>query len=140
MTTVEERLEALEKQAQESAKEMYNSRHTGDQIDDAITSVRKNEKTWSEKSEKGAPLTLTLSKDGWDEVQRTQTLEDPLLVASGAYRYLVISATSNSDAYSNAGIKADDITTTGQITFHCEVIPEVDLTVEIVRLEVQYGQ
>ena len=47
MATVEERLEALEKQMQESAQGMYNSRHTGEEIDDAITSVKNNGKTWS---------------------------------------------------------------------------------------------
>lgn len=140
MATVEERLEALEKQMQESAEGMYNSRHTGEEIDDAITSVKNNGKTWSGKAEKADPISLVLSKDGWDDVQKTQTLKDPLLVASDAYRYLVGSATSDSTAYSNAGVKADDITTTGEITFHCEVIPEADLTVEIMRLEVKHEQ
>lgn len=120
-----------------ATEELYNSRHTGEQIDDAITSVRDNEATWSGKAEKGMTATLVLTKDGWDETQKTQTLSDPLLVAKSGYRYLVGSATSDATAYSNAGVRADDITTTGQITFHCEVPPEADLTVEIVRLEVK---
>lgn len=138
MATVDERLAALEAKVGGPDDELYNSRHTGEQIDDAVTSVRNNETAWSGKAEKGAPVTLVLSKDAWDETQKTQTLTDPLLVASSAYRYLVAPSTSDSTAYCNAGIKADDITTTGQITFHCEMPPEADLTVEIVRLEVQH--
>ena len=138
MATVDERLAALEAKVGGPDDELYNSRHTGEQIDDAVTSVRNNETAWSNKAGKGAPVALVLSKDAWDETQKTQTLNSPLLVASSAYRYLVGCATSDSTAYGNAGIKADDITTTGQITFHCEMPPEVDLTVEIVRLEVQH--
>lgn len=37
------------------------------------------------KAGKGAPVTLVLSKDAWDETQKTQTLNSPLLVASTAY-------------------------------------------------------
>lgn len=136
MATVEERLAALEAKVGGPDEELYNSRHTGEQLDDAVTSVRNNASAWSGKAEKGSPVTLVLSKDGWDEVQKTQTLTDELLVASSAYRYLVGSATGDAAAYGSAGIKADDITITGQITFRCEVPPEADLTVEIVRLEV----
>lgn len=140
MATVEERLAALEAKIGGPDVELYNSRHTGEQIDDAVTAVRNNQDSWSGKAEKSGTATLILKNDGWDEVQKTQTLTDPILVASSAYRYLVGGATANSTAYSNAGIRADDITDTGQITFHCEVPPTADLTVEIVRLEVKHEQ
>lgn len=140
MATVEERLAALEAKVGGPDDKLYNSRHTGEQIDDAVSSVRNNEKSWGDKAEKGETATLVLHKENWDGTQKTQTLTDPLFVASSAYRYLVGSATADSTAYSNAGIRAEDITTTGQITFHCEMPPEADLTVEIVRLEVNHEQ
>ena len=37
---------------------------------------------------------------------------------------------------SDTGIKADNVTKDGEITFRCEVTPDVDLTVNILRLEV----
>ena len=36
----------------------------------------------------------------------------------------------------DTGIRADNITTNGEATFHCEITPENDLTVNILRLEV----
>lgn len=140
MTTVEERLAALEAKVGGPDEVPYNSRHTGEQIDDAVTVVRSNEKFWTGKAEKSDAVSIVLKQDNWDDTHRTQTVLDSLFVASDDYRYLVGSATTDSTAYSNAGIRADDITTTGQITFHCEVPPEADLTVEIVRLEVKHEQ
>ena len=69
MATVDERLAALEAKVGGPDEELYNSRHTGEQIDNAVTSVRNNEKAWSVNAEKGAPVTLVLSKDAWDESQ-----------------------------------------------------------------------
>lgn len=139
MATVEERLAKLEEMLGGADGELYNSAHTGEQIDSAVTSVLNNEESWSGKSEKGETTTLVLLVDGWDETMKTQTLTDPLLKASAAYRYLVGASTSELNAFSTAGIRADDITMNGEITFHCEVVPETDLTVEIIRMEVKYA-
>lgn len=139
MATVEERLAILEAKLGGADVELYNSAHTGEQIDNAVTSVLNNGESWSGKSEKGETTTLVLSVDGWDETMKTQTLTDPLLKASAAYRYLVGASTSELNAFSTAGIRADDITADKEITFHCEVVPETDLTVEIIRMEVKYA-
>lgn len=40
-------------------------------------------------------------------------------------------------AASETGVKADNITTDGQITFRCEVTPVENLTLYILRLEVE---
>ena len=82
-----------------------------------------------------AGITLTLPTSAWHE--RTQVAEDEGLLADGKYRYLVCGDASCFMACSETGIKADDITTNGQITFHCEITPEEDLTVNIIRLEVE---
>ena len=40
-------------------------------------------------------------------------------------------------AASETGVKANNITVDGQITFRCEVTPVEDLTIYILRLEVK---
>ena len=40
-------------------------------------------------------------------------------------------------AASETGVKADNITTDGQVTFRCEVTPTENLTISILRLEVE---
>lgn len=40
-------------------------------------------------------------------------------------------------AVSETGVKADNITVNGQVTFHCEVTPTENLTIYILRLEVE---
>ena len=42
-------------------------------------------------------------------------------------------------AYGSIGVSASDITIDGQLTFQCEDVPDVDLTVNIVRLEIETG-
>ncbi len=140
MPTVEERLTEVERQLADFNTGLYNSKFKGEEIDEHLTSVSQNGTTWSGKSEKGTPISLTLLKSGWIEVEGVglrQTLSDEALVASKAYRYLVGSATDDASAYASAGVKAEDITTSGQITFRTEVIPEKDLAVDILRLEVK---
>ena len=132
MAAIEERRAALGEKTGGSDENLYNSRHTGEQIDGAVTSVLDNGTVWSGKAEKGEAVSLVLRKDGWDETRMTQTLTGSIFAASGAYRYLVGCAAR--------GVKADDITTAGQITFRCETLPEGDLSVEIIRLEVKHGQ
>lgn len=140
MPTVEERLTEVEQKLNDFNAGLYNSKFKGEEIDEHLTSVSQNGATWTGKSEKGTRVSLTLLKSGWTEIEGVglrQTLSDEALVASKAYHYLVGSATDNATAYANAGVKAEDITKSGQITFRTEVIPEKDLAVDILRLEVK---
>ena len=57
-------------------------------------------------------------------------------IVSG-YSYIVSPASASLEAYAEAQIYADDVTTAGQMTFHCGDVPSDALTVNILRVEVQ---
>ena len=79
MAAIEERRAALGEKTGGSDENLYNSRHTGEQIDGAVTSVLDNGTVWSGKAEKGEAVSLILRKDGWDETRMTQTLTGSIL-------------------------------------------------------------
>lgn len=54
-------------------------------------------------------------------------------LASG-YSYIVSPASASFKEYGSAGIYADNVTVDGQMTFHCETIPSVNLTVQVQRV------
>ncbi len=81
----------------------------------------------------GIIVTLPVSK--WDN--RTQTVNHEYLVADGVYWYLVCGDADCFMECCETGVKADNITVNGQATFRCEVTPTVDLTINIIRLEVE---
>lgn len=65
------------------------------------------------------PVEFAFSKD-WDGFAKTALFE-----AGGV-----------SNVYDNYGVSADNVTTSGQMTFRCDTTPTVDLSVFIIRLEV----
>lgn len=79
--------------------------------------------------------TVTLPAANWNG--RAQTIQNDSLVADSNYYYFVGADADSHLVYSDAGVRADNVTVNGQITFHCEIIPESDLTVHILRLEVE---
>lgn len=87
-------------------------------------------------SELSVPLiTVTLPAENWSG--RAQTVQDESLLADSKYWYIVCADADCFMAASETGVKADNITVDGQITFHCEVTPVEDLTLYILRLEVE---
>ena len=82
----------------------------------------------------GQLITVTLPAAKWSG--RAQKIEHKSLVASSGYCYFVCGDADCFMDCSDTGIKADNVTTDGEITFRCEVTPDVDLTVNILRLEV----
>lgn len=50
--------------------------------------------------------------------------------------YLVGADAGTRNVYDNYGVSADNVTTSGQMTFRCDTTPTVDLSVFIIRLEV----
>lgn len=70
-------------------------------------------------------FTVTLLATNWSG--GTQKIQHEFLLAGSRYWYLI---------YSEANVKADDITVDGQITFRCEAAPETDLSIYIIRLEI----
>ena len=80
-------------------------------------------------------ITVTLPAENWSG--RAQTVQDESLLADSKYWYIVCADADYFMAASETGVKADNITVDGQITFHCEVTPVEDLTLYILRLEVE---
>ena len=80
-------------------------------------------------------ITVTLPAENWSG--RAQTVQDESLLADGNYWYIVCADADCFMAASETGVKADNITVDGQVTFRCEVTPVEDLTIYILRLEVE---
>lgn len=83
----------------------------------------------------GHLVPVTLPADKWSG--RAQKIEHEALVANSGYCYFVCADADCFMECSDMGIKADNVTKDGEITFRCEVTPDADLTVNILRLEVE---
>ena len=83
---------------------------------------------------KAISFTITLAASSWSD--NAQTVSNAYFIASG-YAYTVCPSASNYTAYADAQIYADDVTTNGSITFHCANVPTDNLTVNVLRTEVQ---
>lgn len=76
-------------------------------------------------------FTVTLTVAGWSN--NAQTVSNSNFVTSG-YAYIVSPASGSFADYGSAQIYADDVTTSGRMTFHCTDVPSAALTVNIVRV------
>ena len=88
--------------------------------------------SWNGKSGKAASFTVTLTAAGWSG--NAQTVSNSKFVTSG-YAYTVCPAGDSFAGYAEAVIYADDVTTAGKMTFHCNEAPTANLTVNILRTE-----
>lgn len=79
-------------------------------------------------------VTVTLPVNGWTE--KTQRVLNESFLADGHYWYLVCADADCLWPYLDAGIMAKNVTVTGEMSFSCANVPEEDLTVNIIRLEV----
>lgn len=77
-------------------------------------------------------FTVTLSGVGWSN--KTQTVSDAKFRASG-YAYIFSPAPGSFPIAAEAQIYADDVTTNGQATFHCEKNPTGNVTINVLRTE-----
>ena len=87
---------------------------------------------WNGKSGKADAFTVTLTAAGWSA--DTQTVSDSRFITSG-YAYTVCPAGDSFKDYAEAMIYADNVTTAGRMSFHCDVTPTKNLTVNILRTE-----
>lgn len=87
---------------------------------------------WNGKSEKADSFTVTLTAAGWSA--GTQTVNNSKFIASG-YAYTVCPAGDSFKDYAEAMIYADNVTMAGRMSFHCDVTPMKNLTVNILRTE-----
>lgn len=84
------------------------------------------------KSGKAVAFTVTLSASGWSG--NAQTVSDARFL-TGNYAYSVAPDSGSFAAYGESVIYADNVTTAGQMQFHCGETPTADLTVNILRME-----
>ena len=116
---------------------MANNQITPFQLTDQFTMDNFNQRinetntALQKKADKSVDFTVTLTAAGWAD--NAQTINDSKFVSSG-YAYTVAPASSSFTDYAEAMIYADDVTTNGQMVFHCDSTPTADLTVNIVRM------
>lgn len=77
-------------------------------------------------------FTLTLQASLWSN--NTLTVSNYLLTTSDKYSFIITPRGSSFTEYVNCGIYADDITTSGNIVFHCSEVPTNDLVVNVIRV------
>lgn len=83
-------------------------------------------------------MTITLPANGWEG--RAQTIQNEQFLADDHYFYIVGPDIGSFTEASETGVKADNVTVDGRMTFRCEVTPESDITIHILRLEVELDQ
>ena len=83
------------------------------------------------KADKSVAFTVTLTASGWAD--NAQTVSNEKFMPAG-YAYTVAPASGSFADYADAMVYADDVTTNGQMVFHCDSEPTADLTVNIVRM------
>ena len=109
--------------------------HSAEQIDEAVEKVLNGtvatKTDLQNKADKSVAFTVTLTAAGWSD--NAQTISDSKFVSSG-FAYTVSPASGSFADYAEAMIYADDVTTDGQMVFHCDSTPTADLTVNIVRM------
>ena len=93
-------------------------------IDETNTALQK-------KADKSVAFTVTLTSAGWSN--NAQTISNAKFLSTG-YAYTVAPASISFADYADAMVYADDVTTDGQMVFHCDSAPTADLTVNIVRM------
>ena len=77
-------------------------------------------------------FTVTLSSGAWSS--GVQTVSDARFISSG-YTYLVSAASASVRDWQDADIYASDVTSDGYMTFNALVEPSVNLTANVIRLE-----
>ena len=88
--------------------------------------------SWNGKSGKADSFTVTLTAAGWSA--GAQTVSNSKFIASG-YAYTVCPAGDSFKDYAEAMIYADNVTAAGKMSFHCDVTPTKNLTINILRTE-----
>lgn len=78
-------------------------------------------------------IEATLTAEGWAD--NAQTL-NVIGVPANGFAYVITPASASYAAYTGAGIYADDVTSDNYITFHCSSAPTEDITVNVLKVQV----
>lgn len=81
----------------------------------------------------GIAFDLVLPASGW--VNGGLTVADSRLLALATHKYLIDADEASREEYLECNVQARNITTTGFITFKNDTDPTMDLTVNVIRLE-----
>lgn len=87
--------------------------------------------TLQKKADKSVAFTVVLTAVGWAD--NAQTVSNEKFMSAG-YAYTVAPASGSFADYADAMVYADDVTTNGQMVFHCDSAPTANLTVNILRM------
>lgn len=110
----------------------YINQSNGDKYH--LVSIQDGTYNWQRHPYVSREFTVTLSASGW--VENSQTVSNDYFLSDG-YCYLAIPSKDSTSYYATCGIETEDVTTNGSMTFTCSEVPDTELTVYIVRLEVQ---
>ena len=83
---------------------------------------------------KASEITVTIPASGWSN--GTQTVNNAGLLANG-YGYIPAPDAQSFEMYAACVVRADDVETDGEVTFRCSDTPAGNLTVNIMRIEVE---
>ena len=78
-------------------------------------------------------FTVTLPSANWSA--GVQTISNANFLTDD-YCYMVYASPSSTYEWQDSDVYADDVTTAGQMVFHCDVTPSVDLVANVIRLVV----
>ena len=78
-------------------------------------------------------FTVNLAAANWSAGVQTVSNANFL---TGDYCYMVYASPSSTYAWQDSDVYADDVTTDGQMVFHCDVTPSADLVANVIRLVV----
>ena len=76
---------------------------------------------------------VLLPKSGWNN--KMQTVSDAKFLATG-YVYTVRPDGSSFADSEMAGVHSDNVTENGKMVFYCNTVPETDLTMNVLRMDV----
>lgn len=110
----------------------YINQSNGDKYH--LVSIQDGNYNWQRHPYVSLEFTVTLSSSGWAE--NSQTVSNDYFLSDG-YCYFVIPSKENEIDYVTSGVEPEDVTSNGSMTFICSEVPDTELTVTIVRLEVQ---
>lgn len=110
----------------------YINQSNGDKYH--LVSISDGKYNWQRHPYVSKEINITLSSSGW--IENSQTVSSDYFLSDG-YCYFVIPSKDSETDYVTNGVEPEDVTSNGSMTFICDIVPESELSVTIVRLEVQ---
>lgn len=81
----------------------------------------------------GISFDLVIPVDGWKD--QTVTISDSRLLASATYKYFLSVYDASKVEFMECNVQPKDITSTGFLSFTCDIDPLQDITINLIRIE-----